>query len=107
MMSSLDVATPEQVNELKIQVKKWERKFENENGRKPNKDDIDNDDEIKERYIIYWKMIKILKKQEAGKLINLILIIKFNSLFNIHTQRTTTSRTNSQLILGMIAVRRR
>ena len=86
MMSSLDVATPEQVNELKIQVKKWERKFENENGRKPNKDDIDNDDEIKERYIIYWKMIKILKKQEAGKLINLILIIKFNSLFNTHTE---------------------
>ena len=74
MMSSLDVKL-EQVKELKIKLKKWERKFESENGRKPNRLDIwDASHEIRESYIIYWKMIKTLKKQdpnltlETGKL---------------------------------------
>lgn len=67
-MSSVDLMRPDQVNELKVQMKKWERKFEKDNGRKPKKDDIDKDEEIKQLYLIYWKMIKLLKRQESGKI---------------------------------------
>lgn len=66
-MSSVDVLRPNQMNELRIQMKRWERQFEQTNGRKPKTDDVDNDEQIKQIYIIYGKLKKQLKKQEAGE----------------------------------------
>lgn len=66
-MSSVDVLRPNQMNELRIQMKRWERKFEQTNGRKPKTDDVDHDEEIKQIYIVYGKLKKQLKKQEAGR----------------------------------------
>ena len=58
----------DQLNDLKVQMKKWERKFEKENGRKATKDDIEKDEEIKQNYLVYWKMIKNLKKNTGNQL---------------------------------------
>jgi hypothetical protein len=46
------------INKLKMEMKRWEKQFELQNGRKACKEDIDKDENMKQTYIHYWKVIK-------------------------------------------------
>lgn len=46
------------INKLKMEMKRWEKQFEQQNGRKACKADIDMDENMKQTYIHYWKVIK-------------------------------------------------
>ena len=64
-MSSIDLLRSNQLKELR-KIKKWEHEFKKTNGKKPDKTDIDREEEIKQCYIIYWNIDKQLKKRERG-----------------------------------------
>ena len=46
------------IKKLKSEMKRWEKHFEQMNGRKARKEDIDKDETMKQAYIHYWKVIK-------------------------------------------------
>lgn len=68
MVEKVETAGPQtsvtyKMDQLKIEIKLWERSFEKENGRLPEKEDIKADKEIKRKYKQYAQYKKLIEHQ--------------------------------------------